>query len=456
LLFTDLLVALVVWTSALFLQGVWGHGSLTQLAYVSCVTNVGVWITLCALLGFYPGYGMNTAEELRRQTHAVMTTLAITLFFAFTLKVSGSLSRLLLVVGFLGLLALAPLGRHFAKAAMMKAGLWGKPVVIVGAGEAGRRLISTLKNEWKLGFRPIAVFDDRITPAEGAIEGLPFGGTLGDAMDLATKHKINTAIFAMPHTRRERLVPLVSRSSETFRHVMVIPNLGGITNSAVVARDFAGTFGVEIKHNLLDPWSRRIKRAVDLFGTVVGGLLISPLLIAIAVLIKLDSSGPVFYGQLRPGAGGKNFRCWKFRTMRVDAESYLSELLQNDKDLRAEWERNHKLRDDPRVSRIGSFLRKSSLDELPQLWNVLRGEMSLVGPRPALTEEIPKYGEVYELYKRMRPGITGLWQVNGRGDISHEERIAIVAYYVNNWSVWLDIMILIRTVRIVILGRGAF
>jgi lipopolysaccharide/colanic/teichoic acid biosynthesis glycosyltransferase len=130
--------------------------------------------------------------------------------------------------------------------------------------------------------------------------------------------------------------------------------------------------------------------------------------------------------------------------------------LRTDADLRAEWESSHKLRDDPRITRVGRFLRRTSLDELPQIWNVLWGEMSLVGPRPILIEEIAKYDDIYELYKRMRPGITGLWQVSGRGDISHEERIAMVAYYVRTWSIWLDLVILARTVRSVIFSRGAF
>jgi lipopolysaccharide/colanic/teichoic acid biosynthesis glycosyltransferase len=142
--------------------------------------------------------------------------------------------------------------------------------------------------------------------------------------------------------------------------------------------------------------------------------------------------------------------------MHVDAERLLTELLQSDPDLQTEWEENQKLSKDPRITRIGRFLRATSLDELPQLWNVLRGEMSLVGPRPMLLEEIPKYGEVYRLYKRMRPGITGFWQVSGRNDTSHKERVEMVAYYVRNWSIWLDLVILARTVRSIVLRRGAY
>lgn len=456
LIFCDVVLASVLWCVALLIQSIWGQGEITGVALAGIAPNVAVWVGLRALLGLYPGYGIDEAEELRRQTYAVMATLAITAVFAVGLQIGERLSRLMLLVGFMGLLALAPFVRNLAKVAMRKAGVWGKPVVLIGVGEAGSRLVKTLREEWKLGFRPVAAFDNRLVPSGGALEGVPYGGNLEDAVSMARKHKIDTAIFAMPHTRREDLAPLVSRASLSFRHVMVIPNLSGITNSAVVARDFAGTLGVEIKHNLLDPWARRTKRTLDLFGVVVGGLLISPILLMISILIKLDSPGPAFYGHWRLGAEGKHFLCWKFRTMRPDAEQVLEEYLRTNLHLRAEWEQNQKLRDDPRVTRVGRFLRKTSLDELPQLWNVLRGQMSLSGPRPIVDVEIPKYGKVYELYKRIRPGMTGFWQVSGRSGTSYAERVAMDSHYVRNWSFWSDLVILARTIKIVLLGRGAF
>jgi Undecaprenyl-phosphate galactose phosphotransferase WbaP len=244
--------------------------------------------------------------------------------------------------------------------------------------------------------------------------------------------------------------------SETFEHVMVMPNLNGVTNSAVVARDLSGTLAVEIKHNLLNPWAQRLKRALDLSGAVVGGFFICPLLLTIAVVIKLDTPGPVLFGHRRLGASDEHFLCWKFRTMHVDAERMLNECLQRYPNLQAEWEQNHKLRDDPRVTSIGRFLRKTSLDELPQLWNVLRGEMSLAGPRPIVDEEVSKYDKDYELYRRIRPGMSGFWQVGGRSEIDYKIRVAMDAYYVRNWSVWLDIIILARTVKIVLFGHGAY
>jgi Undecaprenyl-phosphate galactose phosphotransferase WbaP len=458
LIISDIVLALVVWEAVFVLQGIfWGQSRLTEVAVATSVSNVAVWIGLRGLLGLYPGYGLDQTEELRRQTHAVLATLAMTMVFAVAFHIGDLLSRLLLVFGFLGLSVVAPLVRHFIKRTMEAAGVWGKPVVILSSGDTGERLSRTLQREWSLGLKPIAVFesDAALLARELSEEALP-GGVLADTVRFAEKCRVDTIILNVPSTRPEQLVALGDWASVSFRHVVILSaDLVGVMSSAAVARNFAGNFGGEIRYNLLDPWTRRVKRALDLFGVVVGGLLISLLLLALIVLVKLDSPGPAFYGSLRRGAGGRQFRCWKFRTMRADAEKMLEEYLHNNPDLKAEWELNYKLQDDPRVTRMGTFLRKTSLDELPQLWNVLTGEMSLVGPRPMLEEEMPNYGKTYELYKRVRPGITGFWQVSGRSDIGYEERLTMNAYYVRNWSVWLDLVILARTVRCVVLGRGA-
>src|SRR5215210_229343 len=456
LIFSDILLALAVWQVAFVLQSILGRWPLSEIAIASTLPYLVVWVGLRASLGLYPGYGLGQVEELRRQTFALLATMGVTLVFAFASQLGDSLSRVLLFGWSLGLLLAAPIGRQFVKRAMMRGGLWGKPVVILGTKEAGARLLKVLQQEWHLGFKPVGVFEDDLVPTEGALAGVPCGGTLADAVPMAQEHGVDTAVFAMPYLRREHLVKLTNMASTRFRYVIVMSDLNGITNSAALARDFAGNFAVEIKHNLLDPWARRIKGILDLVATVVGGLLISPLLLAIVILIKLDSPGPAFYGHRRLGIGGDHFRCLKFRTMHTNAEQLLDEFLQGRPDLRAEWERNFKLRNDPRVTRVGRFLRKSSLDELPQLWNVLRGEMSLVGPRPIVDAEIPKYGTVYEMYKRITPGISGLWQVSGRSDTSYVDRIKLDAYYVHNWSVWLDLVILARTVWSVMLGRGAY
>jgi len=456
LIAADVLLALVLCQMAALIQFLWGSSALTTVAIAGMVPNVVVWLGLRFLLGLYPGYGLGQVEELRRQTFALFTTLAITTVFAFFSSTAESLSRMLLFAWILGLLVTAPLARYCAKLALKKLGLWGKPVVVLGAHDAGARVLEDLRREWQLGFRPMAVFDNRVAPIQRTLNGVPYGGTLGDAIALGREHRIDTVIFAMPYTRREQLARFVDLAKLNFRHVVVIPNLVGITNSAVVARNFAGTFGVEIKYNLLDPWSQRLKRALDLAATVVGGIFVLPLIAALALLVRLESRGPIFYSDKRMGRDGELFSCVKFRTMVPDAESLLHGLLAENEEAREEYLKYHKLRNDPRVTSVGRFLRKTSLDELPQLWNVLRGEMSLVGPRPYLPRESGDIGVTQDEILRVTPGITGPWQVAGRNRSAFEERVEMDVSYVADWSVWLDIVLLVRTSVCVLFSRGAY
>jgi len=452
---SDILLAFLVWEVAFVLQSFWGHGLLSQVAVASVVPSIAAWVGLRALLGLYPGYGLDPVEELRRQTYAVFVTLAITAIFGTALHVGGLLSRLLLLVSFLGLLILAPVVRYLVKYGMLRIRLWGKPVLVLGSGEPGAHVVQLLKEEWQLGYRPVAVFDNSVAPSGGFLEDVPYGGTLTDAMFSGWEQRVDTVIFAMPYTRRERLEKYVHLASSKFRRVMLIPNLSGLTNSAVIARDLAGTFGVEVRYNLLDPWALRTKRVLDLAATIIGGILILPLILLICLFVWLESGSPIFYRDWRTGRDGKLFSCLKFRTMVSGAEEMLQRLLQENSELREEYLEYHKLRDDPRVTRIGRFLRKTSLDELPQLWNVLRGEMSLVGPRPYLPRESEDVGATQNEILRVPPGITGPWQVSGRNAVSFDERVGMDAHYVHDWSVWLDLVLLARTVKCLLVGKGA-
>jgi Undecaprenyl-phosphate galactose phosphotransferase WbaP len=221
-------------------------------------------------------------------------------------------------------------------------------------------------------------------------------------------------------------------------------------------RELEGLTGIHLQQNLMLPLPRVTKRLMDLSAAVLGGILILPLLFYIAVAVKLSSRGRILYGHERFGRGGRRFRAWKFRTMFENAGDVLEYYLEQHPELRLEWEQDQKLRYDPRVTRIGRFIRKTSLDELPQLWNVIRGEMSLVGPRPIVANEVEKYGPYYELYTIVKPGITGLWQVSGRNNTTYDERVQLDAYYVRNWSPWLDVYLLLKTVRIVLFAKGAY
>jgi Undecaprenyl-phosphate galactose phosphotransferase WbaP len=223
----------------------------------------------------------------------------------------------------------------------------------------------------------------------------------------------------------------------------VMGNLAPVTNNSSYAPRRAP--GLELV----------LKEAMDRAGAAIAILLLSPVFIILALKVKKDG-GPAFYGHPRIGKDGKTFKCWKFRSMVMNAQEILKDLLANDPSARAEYERDFKLKNDPRVTKVGAFLRKTSLDEIPQLFNVLRGEMSLVGPRPIVEAEKKYYGDLMALYSSVRPGITGLWQVSGRSDTGYDLRVRLDSQYVNSWSLWNDIIIIFRTIYVVLARKGAY
>jgi Undecaprenyl-phosphate galactose phosphotransferase WbaP len=229
-----------------------------------------------------------------------------------------------------------------------------------------------------------------------------------------------------------------------------------MTSLGICARELGGIVGLEVTRQLLRPSSRFIKRSLDLAITFLIAPCVAALLAIFAILIRLDSPGPVFYGNERVGLGGKKFKVWKLRSMKVDGDEILARHLAANPVLAAEWQTNQKLKRDPRITRVGALIRKTSIDELPQLWNVIFGQMSLVGPRPLLENQMALYGPSYNLYKQVRPGITGLWQVSGRNELAFNERVKLDKYVIQNWSVWLDLYILARTMAVVLTAKGAY
>ena len=207
---------------------------------------------------------------------------------------------------------------------------------------------------------------------------------------------------------------------------------------------------------LLASRSRLFKRVFDLVLVAFLGLLALVPGVLIALAIAIDSRGPVFFAHRRAGEARRTFRLWKFRSMVRDADALLERYLRQHPERASEWEHTHKLKDDPRVTRVGRFLRKTSLDELPQLWNVLRGDMSMVGPRPIVAAEVAKYGPAFGLYSQVLPGLTGLWQVSGRNDTQYGRRVELDCHYIRNWSATRDLEILVRTAGVIVRGRGAY
>jgi Undecaprenyl-phosphate galactose phosphotransferase WbaP len=261
---------------------------------------------------------------------------------------------------------------------------------------------------------------------------------------------------AVPGIRQEHLLELIDSHASDFSHLTIIPDLRGVCSLGAEARDFCRELTLEVRKDLLLPGPRLAKRLIDNVVALALGIATLPLVLLIVILIKLESRGPVLYRHSRIGRGGSTIEVLKFRSMVVDGDWVLRQYLVQHPELALEWKRNQKLRNDPRVTRIGKFLRRTSLDELPQLWNVLKGEMSMVGPRPIVQSEVDRYGECFSLYTQVTPGLTGLWQVSRRNDTSYSERVEMDAYYVRNWSVWLDLYLVARTASVVLEGRGAY
>lgn len=451
-----ILLALVVRTWVL--SGI-GNSSVPVSRYLGLMPLVlPVFLACYAALHLYGRLAHTPAEELRRLTWGTTTGFMALAGAAFIGGPEGNWSRGVFVLAWLFALLIVPLGRGLARMLLAQTSWWGQPVVVLGAGLTGALVIRHLRDHPGLGLRPLAAFDD--DPSKhGSLEGVPVPGPLDAAPDFARQHGICSAIVAMPGADPRRLLELDETQGDTFPHLLLIPPLVGWRSLWMEAKDLGGALALEARRNLLLPGPQRLKRVMDLGLTGLLLLILGPLvMLPIAMLVRMTSPGPAFFRHTVLGRGGNTFRIWKFRSMVSDADRVLAELLAKDPAAAEEFRIYRKLRHDPRVTWIGRFLRKTSLDELPQLFNVLSGDMSLVGPRPIVDEEAPVYARCHalHLYHRVRPGITGPWQVLGRSEITLEERAAIVAYYVRNWSPWLDLHLLWCTVLVVLRARGAY
>ena len=411
-----------------------------------------IWIIAATMMRLLPSWGLGPVEELRRITFVLISVYAFTAVALFLNQHAVDTSRLMLMVSLLVSIISVPIFRSLVKDTLCRSNQWGIPVVVYGAGQVGGQVIRLLKRERGLGYNPIGVLDDNAAYWGKRVEGVR---VLGDT-DMVTP-LAPVAILAMPKMSRERQIALLEGPLSNYRKILVIPDLMEAPSLWVHPRDLNGILGLEITSNLTNPISRFSKRLADILMVYVSSPIWLPISLVLTLLIWAEDRHNPFFLQTRIGLNGRVFRTWKFRTMVPNAEEALRKKLEQDPELRREWETTYKLKKDPRITRIGNFLRRSSLDELPQLLNVLLGEMSLVGPRP-----LPQYHHrclsqrVRELRDRVRPGVTGLWQVSGRSDIGNDGMEQLDPYYVRNWSVWLDIIVLIRTLRAVVKSSGAY
>lgn len=454
LLLSDSVALLMVWCLSVVVRYALG-GSFGLALYWNMIPLLLLFPVAYAIAGLYPGILLSPPEELKKIAQSTSVIFLILLGAIFLSKQSDTFSRGIFVMAWLGVLAAVPFFRTMLRRKVEKWRRWGHPAVILGAGKTGEAVAEALAREHRLCLRPVAFFDDDPQKIGKSCKGLPVIGPLDAARKVTEECKGSTAIVAMPGAGPAKLVEVLQGPAADFRRLIIIPDLFGASSLWISAFDMGGILGLEVHQKLLDPRRQWIKRCAELALILLFSPLILLISAAIAVVIKVDSKGPVLFGHKRIGRGGKDITIWKFRTMVQDAGAVLAECLKSDPALRAEWEEKHKLACDPRITKAGRFLRRTSLDELPQLWNVVCGDLSLVGPRPIVWDEVDKYEGGFVLYKKVKPGLTGLWQVSGRSGTSYSERVRLDAFYVRNWSVWLDIYILLKTPGEVFLCRGA-
>ena len=430
-----------------------------ELAYL-----VGIAISM-ALLGMWGSY---TKDFLwSRETPALIAGTAIGFAVSESLVVASNegsqpshsflLAWLLAVTG----LFVIRLTRHFVSTKQLRKAPLN--VVVLGKGKNVDKLYGALLSEslradntGAHALRIAAVFVDDVSDCYETTEnGVVVGETVW-ARSFAECCGIKCGIIAVPLECNSEISELVEKSADIFQKILLAPQIDRTALHVTSVRRGTSDLEIQVGNCVARSECEVAKRIFDVAASLALGIVTFPFFCLVALAIRVTSKGPILYKQLRIGRGNRLFRALKFRTMFVDSRDRLTYYLDRDPALRVEWESVQKLKDDPRVTSIGRLLRRFSLDELPQIWNVLVGDMSLVGPRPIVVSEIERYGLDYAAYEAVRPGLTGLWQVSGRNDTTYQQRVDFDSYYVRNWTLQLDAEILLRTFRAVISGVGAY
>jgi undecaprenyl-phosphate galactose phosphotransferase len=418
------------------------------------------WIPLVLVLVFaYEGlYSKRLIFWMEAKT-VVQSVLisAVAILAIITLsKMTDEVSRLFVLLLFVYAVFLIPLCRLFFKNLLHCQNIGIEKIIVIGEGERAVRLAKVFDSDRYMGLRVVCLLGSRLDRVSINGREVKIYRGIKWLKRLSMTLGVSTVVLTSGQEEIKGLIPVVQRA---VKNIYIAPDIEGIglLNTELIPLVEEDIPLLLVRNNLKDPINMAIKVCFDIALAVLVLPLLLPTLVVISVLIKLDSKGPVLFTQKRVGRGGVEFRLYKFRTMYVDSDRILEQYLKTNEAARGEYEKYCKLRDDPRVTRIGRLLRKCSLDELPQIFNILKGDMSFVGPRPAFKGEIEQYyGVLAYSYIQVKPGITGLWQVSGRNRLTMKERARLESFYVTNWSLWLDIMIILKTVKVVLKTEGAY
>jgi Undecaprenyl-phosphate galactose phosphotransferase WbaP len=455
---SDLIAVMVSFGTGFFLVNLYDMGAISFRSFVTYWPYLPIFIIVFQMLSLYSGIALAPAEELRHFTIGGAISFGGIIISRYIEDKEFDAITAAFFISFIFSTFFLLVGRSLAHSILSKAraGMAGGiPAVIYGSGATGRLIADKLLNNRSLGYVPVLILAE-YNETDEYYRGIPIIPDTSIGPQIVKRFNIKMAIVAMYHLKRKDLVYLLNYSVSAFRYNVLIPDFFGMTSIWMSARDFDGILGLATVQRLKMRWNLVIKRALDISLVVCGGIVILPFMLLIALVIRITSPGKVLYAQTRIGQNGRHFKTYKFRTMAVDAAERLKALLENSEEARREWEASQKIKNDPRVTKFGAFLRKTSLDEFPQFINVLKGDMSLVGPRPIVDDEIKKYGDDFQRIFSVKPGITGLWQVSGRSDTNYKDRVSFDTYYLQNWSIWLDLWVFYKTIGVVLGRKGAY
>lgn len=459
LVLADIFTVASIWAIVVIAYEAVG-GQYSPFIYLSFWPVPLAFVAVNAMFGLYHGSWMYPAapvpgvEEMRRLVlSSLVTHVAVMAVLVILFQTMQGYSRIVVTVSGICVAFFAQSVRNLTRILMQKLGIGQIPVVLSGSSKAARNLAAVLANDPYTGFKIVGYFDSsRARAAELKKFGIPHMGPLKKIVPKARARDIKILLACQD----ERLFRLqMEEFTSWFTYIEYLPGANTFPIYGSKAISFGGLGGLEMVNQARKRILLFQKRSLDTLLAAMAFVIAIPFFIVIPILVKLTSRGSVFFRQTRLGKNGREFKVWKFRSMYSDAQQRLDKLLAEDENAAKEWRETFKLRRDPRVTPFGKFLRITSLDELPQFINVFMGDMALIGPRPIVKAEIPYYGDSYKLFSSVRPGITGLWQVSGRSDVDYTRRVALDTYYVLNWSPWMDLWIMIRTVFAVLLMHGA-
>jgi Undecaprenyl-phosphate galactose phosphotransferase WbaP len=452
---SDIIAVMLSFGTGFFLVNLYDIGAISFRSFVTYWPYLPIFIIVFHMFSLYPGIALAPAEELRHFTIGSAFSFGGIIISRYIEDREFDAITAAFFIGFIFSTLFLLIGRAITHNILNRTRLGGIPAVIYGSGSTGRLIADKLLNNSSLGYVPVLMLGED-GETDDNYHGIPIICDTSIGPQIVKRFNIKMAIVAMYHLKRKDLVHLLNYSVSAFRYNVLIPDFFGMTSIWMSARDFDGILGLATVQRLKMRWNLAIKRALDIFLVVCGGIVILPFMLLIALAIRLTSPGKALYTQTRIGQNGRHFKTYKFRTMTVDAAERLAALLENSEEARHEWESAQKLKNDPRVTKFGAFLRKTSLDEFPQFINVLKGDMSLVGPRPIVDDEVKKYGDDFRRIFSVKPGITGLWQVSGRSDTNYKDRVSFDTYYLQSWSIWLDVWVLYKTIGVVLRHKGAY